>query len=231
MKTKNILFWSIVFLGTVLVAACSGNVAEQTATAHSPVFTENTPAPPQELIVDFIPSRITLLDGSILYLDEETEIQILSLDAAEALENRLLLNRGRMMVISQQPAGTWFTIQSPAGYMGRVTGSIIIVRLDVETGNYYVACIEGSCEYGDDPDNMLSLEPGFYALIDPNGNVIEIAAIVDFEAYEYFEEYIPGGDDLPSTPTPSSTPDEAATATAVCAEIQSEAPGSHCPEP
>ena len=142
-----------------------------------------------------------------------------------ATEHILKLHYGEVLVNSNLPAGKWFTVYSPDGYIARVTGSIMVVGYDAATGRFLTSCVDGDCELGPDVQNLLQLAAQDQGWLDENGNFLG-PFDVDLEVLQAtYGTIIPTEAVETSTPVGfTSTPDLAATGTAVCQEFHSNFP-------
>jgi hypothetical protein len=200
-----------------------------------------TPAPTQALPTPVsLPSLsvLNLPDGSLIVLKSFSEIKIGSGDT--------LIKSGEALVVSVLPAGTWFTVVNPRGYIGQVTadpakpGAIMLVTYDEVSGKFTVVCIQGFCVMGPDADHLTKLPYSSQASLDLTGKLEGPAALDLAKIIEIYGKYIQIGlfaptavasTPAPTTPaeTPTSTPDIGATATAACADFHSKFALTPCP--
>lgn len=227
------LFVLLMALFSLSLVACGGG-EPLTQTPQETI--ESTPIPADQVTERGF-STLTLPDGSRVLLQEDADVEIMALVTgnSDVNENKLLLNQGLILVFSEQPDGTWFTVENKIGGLGRVTGSIMLFWFDVDTGEFIVVCISGICQVGSDPDNLIDLESGSYVRISSDGELLEMGNYEDLDFFELFEDVIiPTEEPAPTetgTPIPeeSETPDQGATATAACTEFHSEFPLTPCP--
>jgi hypothetical protein len=200
-----------------------------------------TPAPTQVLPTPVSPPSLSVLnlpDNSLLVLKSFTELNINSVNT--------LIKSGETLVVSLLPAGTWFTVVNPRGYVGQVTadpskpGAIMLVTYDDVTGKFTVVCIQGFCVTGPDLDHLTKLPYSSQASLDLTGKLDGPASIDLAKIIEIYGKYIQIGLFAPtavaSTPapttaagTPTSLPDIGATATAACADFHSKFALTPCP--
>lgn len=187
---------SILILTAIIMVGCSPNtpVAVDTPTAPptggAPVVSAETSGPPAvsaetsgpptvsgaPLVIrtDAGSSYVRLPDGSEIFIEPNTEIELNQVSGLTngASEHVVQLRYGEILVISQLPAGKWFTVISPDGYIARVTGSIIVVGYDEATGQFLTSCVEGDCELGPDAQSLLQLAAQDQGWLDENGNFL-----------------------------------------------------------
>ena len=200
-----------------------------------------TPTPTPVLPPPVIPPALSVLnlpDASLLVLKSFTELNISS--------SNTLIKSGETLVVSSLPAGTWFTVVNPRGYIGQVTadpskpGAILLVTYDDVSGKFTVVCIQGFCVMGPDVDHLTKIPYSSQASLDLTGKLEGPAALDLAKIIEIYGKYIQIGLFAPtavvSTPTPTtpaepptSTPDIGATATAACADFHSKFALTPCP--
>lgn len=183
-------------------------------------------------------------DGSEIYVSKDTEIEISKLagSTSGASGHELLLNYGRVLVMSQLPEGEWFTVIGSEGQIARVTGSMMQVELEQITGQFTVGCISGVCQLGPNIQNLFQLAEEDQGALDGDGNILGLAKVNLTELYEGCGGHVvaneptriptatPTATATPTiTPTPTATADLNATATAQCEVFESENPGTPCP--
>ncbi|RJP53340.1 MAG: hypothetical protein C4586_01565 [Anaerolineaceae bacterium] len=172
-------------------------------------------------------SYVRLPDGSEIFIQPNTEIELYQVAGLtnEASEHVVLLHYGEVLVNSQLPAGKWFTVISPDGYIARVTGSIMVVGYDEATGEFLTSCVEGDCELGSDAQSLFQLAAQDQGWLDKNGNFLgPFDADLDVLRATY-------GVVIPTKAVETNTPegfvspaDLDATATAACNKFHSNFP-------
>ncbi len=180
-------------------------------------------------------SIIQLPDGSRIVLMGNSEISfsgIAGLGTGLA-ENQAWLIHGEALIVSQQPAGTWFTILNPGGFIVHVAanlgtpGATMLVNYDPATGQFAVDCISGICELGPDAGHLVIVPPNEQGSLDQNG-VFQGPFASDPSISGTYGNYYQSGAPIPTyVLTPTS--DQAATATAACQQFNSQFPGTPCP--
>ena len=216
----------------ILVSGCSFSQKTTATLASEPAEDTSTPFPVDVPIPTYGPlckldlSNIRFPDGSELYLEPETEIEILTISdpSMETSGIEILLRRGRIVIVSKLPLDTWFTIVNPGGEKARLNGSIMYVSYDIEIGDFDVVCVDGNCEFESAAQAIFQLSSEFEGWLDENGNFqgpfeIDINNLREGCGEDYISVVI--------LPTP--TPDIGATATAFCGDFEEENPGTPCP--
>jgi len=159
---------------------------------------------------------IRLPDGSELILGLDTEIEFIKIFGLSpgVAQHEILLKSGVILVNSQLPEGAWFTVFNPDGHVARVTGSIMVVGYDADTGEFLTDCVEGDCELGPDAQALFKLAADEQGWLDKDGN---FQGPYDVDMDELRETY---GDKIP---------DMDAKATQACSDFQGQFPGTPCP--
>jgi len=201
--------------------------------AEAPIFIRN----------DVGVAFIRLPDGSEIYLSEYTDIELITVAGLTmgATEDEIVIHRGQIAVNSHLPAGKWFTIKNPNGFIARVTGSTIVVTYSPETGQFNAACVEGDCQMGPEIQQLLQVAADAEGWLDQDGN-FNGPFEVNLEELEatYGSWIVPTEEATPTytsspqmaseTPLPyTQTPNAAATATSACATFRAQFPGTPCP--
>jgi hypothetical protein len=182
-----------------------------------------------------MPSIVRLPDGSEISLEADSYLEIVKVSGLSSDDSghEVLLHRGKIEIDSQLPEGTWFTVYNRNYHFARVTGSVMVLFYDPETGNFMMSCVEGVCEFGINGQTSLTLEPNQQGCIDEEGHFIGPFDDVGFDDLgelcvfdDTQETEAPADTD---TPTPSTTQDSDGTATAACKDFESQFPGTPCP--
>lgn len=197
-----------------------------------------TPGEPMVVKYETGQNYIRLPDGSeiILGLNSEIELNKVFGLTRGASEHEVLLLRGTILVISRLPEGRWFTVINPDGYIARVTGSVMVVGYDAETGQFITDCVEGDCELGPDAQTLFQLAADDQGWLDENGNFQGPFEVDMEELRTTYGEAIPTEPPDTETPEPDTetpepdteTPDAEAAATAACEEHLSQFPLTPC---
>jgi hypothetical protein len=220
---KPIFKFIVISLILITLSACA---------TPTPSQGQPTPVSPPSLSV------LNLPDGSQIVLKSFTEIKIGSGDT--------LIKSGEALVVSLLPAGSWFTVVNPRGFIGHVTadpnkpGAIMLVTYDDVTGKFSVVCIQGICELGPDAGHLTGIPYSSEGSLDLIGKLNGPASIDLTQIIALYGKYIQvgliGPTAVVSTPTPTnpavpptSTPDIGATATAACANFHSKFALTPCP--
>lgn len=233
---RKMRFHKIIFAFTIaiviIISGCSSPQKTTENTPAEPVKSSPIPATEEIPISTYGPlckvglSYILLPDGSEIYMAAETEIEISFLSdlATGTLGHEILLRQGQLVIVSQLPLKTWFTVVNPSGQKARLSGSIMYVGYDIEIGKFDAICVDGECEFESDTQAIFQLSSESEGWLDENGNFqgpfeIDINALREGCGEDYISVVIP--------PTP--TPDIGATATAFCGDFEEENPGTPCP--
>jgi ferric-dicitrate binding protein FerR (iron transport regulator) len=174
-------------------------------------------------------SLVRLPDGSEfqLYGDTQIEISMAGCVPGQA-ENRVLLLRGEVAGRVGPAAGGSFALTAPGPYEGHAQGAAA-ARFSPESGFFALGCIAGSCALGPDAQRQTPLASGEGGELDPDGNVNAPTALDMAALYAHFGDWLGIPPPPTASPTPSATPDLAATATSGCATFAAEFPGTPCP--
>jgi hypothetical protein len=233
-KHIPILFLLAISSVVLLLAGCSSTPTPATQEEPSALSQATETSPPP---IDIAPSIVRLPDGSEISMESDTYIEILKVDGLPSDDSghEIMLHRGEISVESQLPQGKWFTVVNRDYYYARVTGSIFIVFYDPDSGQFMIECVNGDCEMGPDLQNIVGLLEGQMGCLDEEGNFFGPYSDIDFEELSevcVFSEQ----PETPtttytetSTPEPSGTLDDEATATAACKDFESQFPGTPCP--
>lgn len=158
-------------------------------------------------------ARLTLSDGSIVRMAEDTAFQLdESEEGINGLLHRLQLEFGQLWIIL---SGQALEVDTPSG-VASVRGSYMSVFYDPETGLLYITCLEGECtltscpEGGCTPSNpgvTVTITEGQSATIAGLGEA-PVAGVMTPEDFEAWLEYNPeaGLIILQLTPTPPAGP-------------------------
>jgi hypothetical protein len=183
-------------------------------------------------------SVVQLPDGSKLVVSGATEVSLLGLTGTGAPVDQGWLLHGDVLVVSQQPAGMWFTILTPGGFVAHVTaaadtpGAIMLVRYDATTGKFSLDCILGICELGADAQHLSGVPKGQQGSLDQNGvfsGPTTTAASVGTTYAAYIQVGAPVATYTSSAASATATPNLAATGTLVCQQFNAQFPGTPCP--
>ena len=216
----------------VLISGCSYPQKILQKQNSNEILDTPSPNPEEDTTTTFGPlcktgqSFVRLPDGSEIYLAADTEIEILSLadSTTDSSGSEILLRQGQIVIISQLPPGTRFTVVSPGGHLARLDGLLMHVGLEKDTGKFVVICIDGNCELGPDPQTLFQLAGENEAWFDENGD-IQGPLEIDLN-----ELRVGCGEDFISAKSlPTPTPDFDATATVFCGEFEEDNPGTPCP--
>lgn len=193
----------------------------------------NTPTPPQiatatntpdEFETSFIHGEpmviryqidqnyIRLPDGSEIILGPNSEIELNRIyGLTGGIEHEILLLRGTILVISQLPEGKWFSVVNPDGHIARVTGSVMEVGYNAETGEFTTKCVNGDCELENDAQALFQIAAKQEGWFDKDGNFLGPFEVDMDELRKTYGDLIPP--DGPPTETPTNTPTGTATST------------------
>lgn len=227
----KVVILSLLLTGLLLTACYS--------TPDTPILPSDTapPSPTEEILPTATESPINTSivkfpDGSEITLFAGSQIDVFTtFDLAPRGSGGLIsLQKGQIIVNSNLPTGLWFTVFNPFNYIALVTGSIMELAFDPDTGIYIMDCKDGSCQMGINIDNSMYILEKQQACMDASGNVYGPFEDVPFdELADLCLEYILLGTPTPLGEQPSATPDIRASATAACQEFEGEFPGTPCP--
>lgn len=144
-------------------------------------------------------ARLTLPDGSIVRMAENTEFQLNESESGlNGLLHRLRLEFGQLWIIL---SGQALEVDTPSG-VASVRGSYMSVFYDPATGLLYITCLEGECSLTNAGETVI-LTAGQSATI---GGLDEapVAGVMTAEDFDAWLEYNPeaGIIMLQLTPTP-----------------------------
>ena len=183
---------------------------------NTPEEVEISIIPGEPMVIRYAANQnyIRLPDGSeiILGLNSEIELNKISGLSRGEIEHEILLLRGTILVISQLPEGKWFTVVNPEGYIARVTGSVMEVGYDAETGQFTTKCVHGDCELENDAQTLFQLAAKQEGWFDKDGSFLGPFEVDMDELRATYGDLIPPDD--PPTETPTNTPTGTSTATA-----------------
>ncbi len=182
---------------------------------------EVAPGEPIYIKYEFGNNIVRLPDGSeiILGLDSEIELTKIFGHTQGATDHEIILLKGTILVVSNLPEGKWFRVLNPNGHIAQVTGSVMVVGYNPETGIFITACVDGDCELGSDAQALFKVAAEEEGWLDENGNFQEPVEVDMDELRAIYGDKIP-----------EEVPDLEAEATAACGEFQSQFPGTPCPE-
>ncbi len=242
-RSLHALFIALVSLGVLAAVLLSGCQPSLTITPTRTPEMVATPLPvhcdPITVSTSGGQTVLTLSDGSLIYLAENTEIEITPAGYCPGNEeHNLLLKQGHVAVNSLLPEGKWIVITSPNGYIARV-GKIGMVTFDHISNLFTLACTNGTCTLGTKADTLATLDCGESAYLDTYGNFngpfnVDPATLVQFGDWLQ-PQCAPAKTSTPkpvtATPTPTGTPtrDIGATATAYCSSFNRQFPLTPCP--
>ena len=224
-----------VFLAAILISACSFSgtstpLSDATSTPASETSTEDilateTPAAQGSSVIKFPDgSEITLYTGAQIDI-----ITILDL-APDVSAHAITLQKGHIIVSSQLPDGIWFSVLNPLSYVVVVTGSIMELEFDPESGFYLLDCIEGTCKMGTDNEHLFDVLEGQQACMDEAGNFFGPFDDIAFEDLsDLCQNSISIEPPTSVAETSTATPDIRASATAACSDFEDDFPGTPCP--
>ena len=222
----------LIIIILALIAGCSSQEPTITPTKIPLAKATYTPEPanveiPETgLLCKSDLSHIRLPDGSDFYLSAQTQITILEFldQTIDVSLIRLLIEKGKIIIVSPLPENIMFIIESPLGSIARVDGGFTVVEYDEENKKFTTQCINGPCEVGFDPDSLNMLASNHAGVVNEEGEFIDLGEITNDDLLSGCEDnYI--FVDIPATPTP----DVGATATAFCGEFEVSNPGTPCP--
>ncbi|MBM3152838.1 MAG: FecR domain-containing protein [Chloroflexi bacterium] len=173
-----------------------------------------------------------LPDGSQVFLDPYTQVKINKAVGvtAGAISNELFLFKGRISIRSLLPAGQWFIVFSPEGFIGQVertTEALLELSYDPVARSFMVACGQGNCLLGTNASNLTLLALQTLNGFDGAGNQIGwVPTVATPPPADCLE--IPAATPTPA-PSETPTPDLPGTATAACQQFESQFPGTPCP--
>ncbi|MCD4679779.1 MAG: FecR domain-containing protein [Bacteroidales bacterium] len=219
-----------------------------------PTLTEeiDTPPAPSLTIVPSLTieptipnSAIILPDGSQIILKPETRIEILQQPGIplESVEITVKILKGEIMVVPNIEENAWFNVQNSSDITAQVQGCAMVVNVDDQSDSFGIKCIDSNCNVALTSENLVSLTSNF-AWIIQDGLILDNPEVIDFTTLskDYAEDMpvcvanaislpIPqtSGQASTFTPTPTRTPDLAATATSACADFQEQFPATPCP--
>lgn len=223
-------------LVVLLLSACSFFTTSPTPppdTAPTPV----SETPTEEILPTTTASVmgtsiVQFPDGSAITLFADSLIDIITiLDLVpDVPAHGITLQKGHIIVNSQLPEGLWFSVVNPFNFVALVTGSIMELAFDPDTGLYIMDCKEGTCKMWVDNENLFDVLEQQQGCMDKTGNFFGPFVDVAFdELADLCQNYIPIETPTPEGQQPSATPDIRASATAACEEFASEFPGTPCP--
>ena len=161
----------ILSVGLLLGGALAGLVLVEAwllVPRATPVAVAPTTAPPAVTVIpaaaafpggvlrtDASPARLELPSGALIILAPDSELTLSALPAPDAAERAtwLTLERGRVLVSVTLGAGEAVFIAAPTGLVAQVPGSLMGTTFDPSAGRFGVDCLEGHCQFGDDPDH------------------------------------------------------------------------------
>lgn len=238
-KVISILAVTIVFL-LISLTGCGKPTWTPPPTSTSMPTATDTPTPAPTTVVITENSVVTLPDGSIVVLKPGAEVEISELPGLteDAVEVKILILKGEILVAPAQSNPDWLSVISTKGYVARIKGCAMIVSFSEVKDSFELQCIGGECEIGKDEDHLISAATNKTWLY--QGGIYFEPTSIDFsKIYKLYGKIIPAcvkaAELMPvtgSTPlvvTPSTTADTAATATAACAEFNMLFPATPCP--
>lgn len=238
-KVISILAVTIVTLLMALTGCGKPTWTPPPTSTSLPTATDTpTPSPTTAVITEN--SAITLPDGSMVVLKPGAEVEISELPGLpeDAVEVKILIKKGEILVAPAQSNPGWLNVVSTKGYFARVTGCAMIVSFSEVKDSFELQCIGGECEIGKDMEHLLAAASNKNWLY--QGGIFFEPTSIDFsKIYTTYGKIIPAcvkaAELMPvtgSTPlavTPSATGDVAATATAACAAFNQLFPATPCP--
>lgn len=158
---------------------------------------------------DDTPIAFALPDGSTLFLDANSQVQIEAIiGEGEAAETRLILQSGRLVVM---PGSGVVLVRNPFGaYAQTGAGSLLGVWYSDAPFRFEAACLAGICRLTGDLEGEVALLEGQMSFVGGSGRPANIVA-ADYAAYT-FATVVPTPT---TTPTPTVTPPPTATPTRV----------------
>lgn len=249
MKSRHLSFiLLIVGLGVCALVAC----APETTTLPPTVLVSTdtlqpTPCNPMVINSSSGITKVSLPDGSEVYLSENTEVELTVAGSCPGvIDDIVVLLDGQVAIHSHLPVGTWFLVKDPGGNIAQLidTG---VVSFDPGSGLFLLECTNGNCELGRNFQQLTQLGCNTGGSLDQNGNFIESITIDINTLQTKYGDWIvplcvatatPTPSNTPissNSPTPSSTPtligtpNLKATATAACISFHSKFPQTPCP--
>ncbi len=89
--------------------------------------------------------RLALSDGSVLFLDSDTEIELRQIAGQDQSQTLIQLNQGRLLVAADPLAGQEFYVLAETGARAQVIGSLMGVEYDPDVQHFEVDCLAGRC--------------------------------------------------------------------------------------
>lgn len=221
----------LVLLAIIALFALAGCVLLSTPSAQ-PALTD-TPASSGENNLQSgsaCPASAFFLDGAEVFLSSGSRIAInkISDPTIGTSGDEVSLYHGEIVVNSLLPADKWVEVFSPNGFTARLSGRTMIVAYEGTGGQFTVACLDGVCKIGPDPQHLTDLGSNTQASLDKDGNFLGPFAIslegLASSCETIFQTF--------KTPTPIPTEtlvptlpvDTAATATAACQQFHDQFP-------
>lgn len=153
---------------------------------------------PQDTTSDL--SKLNMPDGSTIVVNGSAEFGVSRLaNLASSLNYQGWVASGEVLVVSQLPTGTWYTIVNPSGFIARVTasnsapGAIMLVKFDPATGTFTINCILGICQMGQDPENLSNIPLNNQGSLNQGGTFQGTSASAGALITATYGSYITGG--------------------------------------
>jgi hypothetical protein len=158
-------------------------------------------------------SIVSMPDGSTIILNGAAQFgssKLANLDPN--LNYQGWLASGEVLVVSQLPAGTWFTIVNPNGYVAQVTanattpGAIMLISFDPASGTFTISCILGICNLGPNNQNLSNVPLNNQGSLNQSGIFQGVSASNGTYISGVYGSFIQGGSTVPTyTSIPSAT--------------------------
>ena len=147
-------------------------LAPQAACAPFQVYQttgETLPAPEGEMLLNSRggPSCYRLPDGSEVFLEQNTRIGL----RLGSLHHEIILYAGKVTLVLQLPAGSFFTVIDPYGHLARLERleeTLVVVEYNDISGRFLLDCISGKCWLGKNTNNLMDVLPGQRMWLDMN---------------------------------------------------------------
>ncbi len=199
---------------------------------NSPTTASSPPAPscaPIYASNDVGLSLVRLPDGTEFQLYGGTQVEISMAGCLPGLaENQVLVLQGEVAGKVGPSSGSALIFTAPGAYLGRSRG-VAAASFSPGSGVFGLECVSGPCELGPDGEHLTPLGSGEGGQLDSAGSVNAPTAVDAAALFAHFGDWLGIAPPPTTSPSPSATPDLAATATSGCATFESEFPGTPCP--
>ena len=154
---RKVIVVLIFFCVCLLIACAPISVLFPTALPTVMVLPQPLNCSPIVINTGSSPATIQLPDNSLIYIAENTLIDlVVGGYCAGITEHHIVLHQGQVAIQSSLPAGMWFTITNPAGYVVQLNNTGI-ASFNPDNNLFRIDCTNGNCGLGPNIQQLTQL--------------------------------------------------------------------------